>query len=93
MTRTGQPASVSRRIAASRRAGAGTRGSIRRDSVGIERRDRDADARQPHAPHLAQDVGVALDQRALGDDRHRVAMVAQHLEQARMMRWSFSIGW
>ena len=46
--------------------------------LAVERRHREPGRRDPHLRHLAEDVGIALDQRALGQDRHRVAEVLQH---------------
>ncbi len=48
---------------------------------GIERGYAEVDRNQLLRRHLAQDVDIALDQRRLGDDRHRVAKPLQHLEQ------------
>ena len=74
------PALASAAIVSSRRSGVAARGSMTARQLAVERRHRDGDAREPVARHLAEDVDVALDQRALGDDRHRMAEIAQHFE-------------
>src|SRR5579871_4296219 len=48
--------------------------------VSVESRDTDGNARQPIASHLRQQLEVAQHERALGDDRDRVARARQHLE-------------
>src|SRR5206468_12857413 len=46
----------------------------------VECRHGDSGHRQAVAGHLAQDVEIALDQRRFGDDRYRMAKLAQYLE-------------
>src|SRR4029077_20263851 len=46
----------------------------------VECRHRDSRHRQPVARHLCENVEVALDQRRFGDDRDRVAKIAQYFE-------------
>ncbi len=47
---------------------------------GIERGDRDRGDREPPGRHRRQQIDVALDQRRLGDQRHRMVAFVQHLE-------------
>ena len=46
----------------------------------IQRRHRNADPNQPPSRHLAQNVDVPLDQATLGDNRHRMPRLRQHLQ-------------
>ena len=48
--------------------------------LAIERRDRDRDDGKIVARHLGENVEIALDQRPFGDDRDRMAEIAQHFE-------------
>src|SRR5665213_531714 len=48
--------------------------------LAVERRHRHRDAGEAPRRHFGEDVDVALDQCALGDDRYRVAEIAQHFE-------------
>ena len=47
----------------------------------IERRHRQEDPRHAPPRHRPEDVGVAQHQRGLGDDRHRMVVLRQQLEQ------------
>jgi hypothetical protein len=93
ITPTGTPARASASSACSRRCGAAARGSIRRASVAIERRDRQVDARHALRRHRRDDVEVALDERRLGDDRERVLVRGEHFEDRARDPHSRSIGW
>ena len=63
--------------AALRRGGAGLHGA---GEAAVEGGDGEAGGGEAGVGHLGEDVGVALDQRALGEDRHRVVEVAQTRE-------------
>ncbi len=82
-----------RRQHAGRDAGLGKRGdrfeaALRRrgarlhdpGELAVERCHRHGNASEPHLRHLGEDVDVALDERSLGDNRHRMAKIAQHFE-------------
>ena len=56
-------------------------GLERAGQAGIERRHRDTDGGEAVGGQARDQVDVALDQRALGGDQHRVAEVAEHFEQ------------
>ena len=47
----------------------------------VERGDGDGDPGQPGPAHAPEDVEIAHQQRTLGGDHHRVAVLPQHLEQ------------
>ena len=82
LTPTSSPAAASRAIVLMRRCGVATNGSIARALSWSQNGTltHDADARD--RVQLLQHVDVALDQRRLGDDADRVAILGAHLEAA-----------
>ena len=76
----GTPAAASAAIVSSRRSGRGGARLHAARQLAVERRHRDRDDRELVPRHLGEDVEIALDQRRFGDDRHRVAEIAQHFE-------------
>ncbi len=82
ITPAGTPAALSRATASSRRSAVDVRGSSARRSVSSSVVIDSATLAQLIRGELGEDVGVARDQRVLGDDADRVAELGQHLEAA-----------
>ena len=62
------------------RWGSGARLELSARAPAIERADGDEDAHQVLLRHRSQEVEVALDERRLGHDAHRVVALGEHLE-------------
>ena len=77
------PCSVSVRTASRRRSGAGVPGSTVRHSSWSRKPTETRDADLGHLGRLLQQLQVAQDERALGEDGERVRVVAQGLDDAR----------